>query len=381
MKVSGLFAGIGGIERGFAASGHEAVLLCELWEPAKAVLDAQFPDVAKHSDITELDALPGDTEILTAGFPCQDLSQAGSTRGIDGSRSGLVSNVFRLIDAHDVPIVVLENVSFMLQLDRGKAMRRLVEAFEQRGYRWAYRVVNSLGLVPQRRERVFMVATRQEPAPWDVLFVDEADWPVPATSLDTHAHGFYWTEGTRGLGWAPDSIPTLKNGSTVGIPSPPAILLPDGKVIKPDLRDAERLQGFPENWTESATLVARPSLRWSLLGNAVTVPIAEWLGRRLVNPGTYSNERDRPLHRDARWPTAAHGDLRTRRSVDIGPIPVAKQREKLHEFLRYPGEPLSARATRGFLKRADASSLRFVPGFKERLRLHLARMERTAIAA
>ena len=78
-------------------------------------------------------------------------------------------------------------------------------------------------------------------------------------------HGFYWTEGVRGLGWAPDAIPTLKNGSTIGIASPPAILLPWGEVMTPDIRDAERLQGFAEDWTlpaESVSLDLR--LRWSL---------------------------------------------------------------------------------------------------------------------
>lgn len=381
MKVSGLFVGIGGIERGFEAAGHDPLLMCELWEPARAVLDAQFPDVPKFSDVVSLDALPEDTEVLTAGFPCQDLSQAGTTKGIEGSRSGLVSNVFRLLDSHDVPVVVLENVSFMLQLNRGMAMAKLVEAFETRGYRWAYRVVNSIGCVPQRRERVFLVASKGELDPWDVLFADEANWPVPETSLDTHAHGFYWTEGTRGLGWASDAIPTLKNGSTVGIPSPPAILLPSGLVIKPDLRDAERLQGFPEDWTRPAEDVARPSLRWALIGNAVTAPVAQWLGERLASPGEYNIERDERVLGDGPWPRAARSDGHARHAVRIGPVPMIHERPKLHEFLNYPGTHLSLRATRGFLKRADASSLRFVPGFKDRVRAHLQSMEQQAIAA
>lgn len=381
MKVCGLFAGIGGIELGLSAAGHEALHLCELWEPARAVLDARFPGIPTSDDVVRLNSLPRETEVLTAGFPCQDLSQAGSTKGIEGSRSGLVSNVFRLLDSHDVPVVVLENVSFMLQLNRGMAMVRLVEAFEERGYRWAYRVVNSLAFLPQRRERVYMVASKGQPAPWDVLFADEAQRPALDTTLDSHAHGFYWTEGTRGLGWAPDSIPTLKNGSTVGIPSPPAILMPNGDVVKPDIRDAERLQGFPEDWTEPAETVARASLRWSLLGNAVTVPVAQWLGERLATPGIYETGRDESLQPDAKWPSAARGDLRTRRAVSIGPIPRAQERPNLHEFLTHQGTPLSARATRGFLKRADASTLRFVPGFKERLRCHLAKMEQSALAA
>ena len=98
MKVAGLFAGIGGFERGLAASGHETSLLCEIWEPARAVLAARMPDVPCKSDIRTLKALPRDVELLVGGFPCQDLSQAGLTAGIGGTRSGLIGEVFRLLD-------------------------------------------------------------------------------------------------------------------------------------------------------------------------------------------------------------------------------------------------------------------------------------------
>jgi DNA (cytosine-5)-methyltransferase 1 len=249
VKVAGLFAGIGGFERGLATAGHKPVLLCEIWEPARAVLAARMPDTPCKRDIRELKSLPREVELITAGFPCQDLSQAGQTLGIGGSRSGLVGEIFRLLDRRRVPWVVLENVSFMLRLDKGSGMRTLVEAFEERGYRWAYRVVNSLSFVPQRRERVLFVATTTETDPASVILTEEAEPKLLPTNLDAYAHGFYWTEGIRGLGWAPDAIPTLKNGSTVGIASPPAILLPSGDVVTPDIRDAERLQGFPENWT------------------------------------------------------------------------------------------------------------------------------------
>lgn len=70
------------------------------------------------------------------------------------------------------------------------------------------------------------------------------------------AFGFYWTEGTRGLGAAVDAVPTLKGGSTIGIPSPPGILLPGGRVVTPRIEDAERLQGFEAGWTEPAEAVA-----------------------------------------------------------------------------------------------------------------------------
>jgi DNA (cytosine-5)-methyltransferase 1 len=134
--------------------------------------------------------LPADVDLLTAGFPCQDLSQAGTTAGIQGKRSGLIGHVFRLLNRRRVPIVLLENVPFMLQLDKGSVMDRLTRAFEELGYRWAYRTVNSLAFLPQRRERVFFVASRCDVDPATVLFADDVTPPSPLTKLDTHAHGF-----------------------------------------------------------------------------------------------------------------------------------------------------------------------------------------------
>src|SRR5690606_34087803 len=138
---------------------------------------------------------------------------------------------------------------------------------------------------PQRRRRVYLLASL-EGDPRTVLFADEAG-PAAEPKLNGHqvACGLYWTEGIRGLGWAVDAVPTLTGGSTVGIPSAPAILLPNGNVVLPDIRDAERLQGFPADWTKPAEKVARPGVRWKLVGNAVSVLAAEWIGRRMVKPG------------------------------------------------------------------------------------------------
>jgi DNA (cytosine-5)-methyltransferase 1 len=375
MQVGALFAGIGGLELGLHEAGHRTVFTCELWEPAIAVLKDRFVGVPNRPDVRTLRSLPSNLGLLTAGFPCQDLSQAGMTAGITGERSGLVDHVFRLLDKRRVPVVVLENVSFMLQLDRGAAMNSLAAAFEERGYRWAYRTVNSLSFLPQRRERVFFVASACDLEPEKVLFADDAQPVHPQTKLTTKAHGFYWTEGVRGLGWAPDSVPTLKNGSTVGIPSPPAILLPSGVVIKPDIRDAERLQGFPEDWTKPAEEVARNSLRWSLIGNAVTVAVAAWLGRRLSQPGFYFGDLDMPWPRRTAWPRAARYDGQRRIAVNIGMYPVWEKRPPLHKFLKYTGTCLSARATSGFLSRTRKSSLRFPAGFLEAMQSHLKEVE------
>src|SRR6266566_1304592 len=97
LAVVGLFAGIGGIETGLHAAGHESVLLCEIDDSARAVLDARFPGVQLERDVTQLAELPR-CDLLAAGFPCQDLSQAGRTAGIGGRNSGLVESVFHLLE-------------------------------------------------------------------------------------------------------------------------------------------------------------------------------------------------------------------------------------------------------------------------------------------
>jgi DNA (cytosine-5)-methyltransferase 1 len=79
------------------------------------------------------------------------------------------------------------------------------------------------------------------------------------------------------------------------IPSPPAIVLPDGDVVLPLIQDLERLQGFPIDWTEPAVQSQDGRLRWTLVGNAVSVPVSQWLGRRLSSvSGEYDSCGDTP---------------------------------------------------------------------------------------
>src|SRR5262245_9745417 len=102
LKTVGLFAGIGGIEVGLERAGHQTLLLCENDPSAQKVLQTRFPGIQIESDVRELKSLPLGTTLLAGGFPCQDLSQAGTTAGIDGTRSGLVGEVFRLLEANPV---------------------------------------------------------------------------------------------------------------------------------------------------------------------------------------------------------------------------------------------------------------------------------------
>lgn len=380
-NVAGLFAGIGGFELGLHQAGHATALVCDILPTARAVLSDRFPGVDYRDDITRLRSLPKSIDLIAAGFPCQDLSQAGRTAGLAGLRSGLVGEVFRLLSRRRVPTVVIENVPFMLQLDGGNAIRAIVDEFEKRGYRWAYRVVDSWSFgLAQRRERVFLVASRLlDPAA--VLLSDDAPLQRPASALGRRPHGFYWTEGLGGLGWAVDAVPTLKNGSTIGIPSPPAVLMPDGRVIRLSIEDGERLQGFDADWTQPAERVARPGARWSLVGSAVSVPVARWIGNRLARPGSYDVSRDLPFPAVGKAPRAARSDGRNRHAIAISSDPLGLAPPPLESFLcgAQQQELLSVKATAGFLSRTRRAKLRFEPGFIDAVERHLRAMDPTAL--
>jgi DNA (cytosine-5)-methyltransferase 1 len=203
--------------------------------------------------------------------------------------------------------------------------------------------------------------------------------------------GFYWTEGLRGLGWAVDAVPTLKGGSTVGIPSPPAIWVPrSGFIGTPQIRDAERLQGFDADWTSPAVddaeavenQVLRRRLRnhrWKLVGNAVSVPVATWVGRGLASPGEFDGRlSDEPLKPGVAWPRAAWGHKNRVYPVNVSAWPVREPGRHLHEFLKEELSELSERATAGFHSRLNAAecTLRPLPAFKDAIARHLQKMRR-----
>jgi DNA (cytosine-5)-methyltransferase 1 len=308
--------------------------------------------------VRELKAPPVSAHVITAGFPCTDLSQAGQLAGLAGAQSGLVREVFRLLRARATPWVIFENVPFMLHQRDGEALRYILCSLERLGYAWAYRVVDSRSFgVPQRRRRVFVVASLEDD-PRTVLLSDDAGPPPEVTDDSRAACGFYWTEGNTGIGWAVDAIPPLKGGSGVGIPSPPAILMPSGAIVTPDIRDAERLQGFPANWTAIAGRRGAERRRWKLVGNAVTVGAARWLGNRLASPRPYDGSNDEPLRRNIKWPPAAWNLDGRRFASDVSAWPLRLKTIPLEQFLRHPGAPLSGRATRGFYTRLVASELR-----------------------
>lgn len=374
----GLFAGIGGFEEGLRRSGIRSELLCELDPAASEVLKRRFGEARVDGDIHGLRSIPR-VDLVAAGFPCQDLSQAGRTTGINGRDSSLVNELFRLISKRgNTPRwVLLENVPFMLHLNRGGAMRYVTHHLEELGFTWAYRVVDTRAFgLPQRRKRVFVLASKTEDPRGVLLASNEPERSIDQDLVD--AFGFYWTEGNRGLGWAVDSIPALKIGSRISIPSSPAIWIRSKRqIVLPDISDAERLQGFRAGWTKPPVVagVASDRDRWRLVGNAVSVPVAKWIGDRIRTPKENDSSYDVAVSKYDRWGNAGWGRKGERYNTTLSDWPVSRRYKSLIEFLNHPVRPLSAKASAGFLRRASASSLRINEEFLADVAHHLRYMK------
>jgi DNA (cytosine-5)-methyltransferase 1 len=112
------------------------------------------------------------------------------------------------------------------------------------------------------------------------------------------------------------------------------------------------------------------------VGNAVSVPMAEWVGNRLADPSGDSPEGTL-LKRGVTWPTAAWGRNEQVYAVDVSSWPLRMPATSLREFLRFPRSPLSLRAAAGFYGRAIDSCLRFEEGFLQDVKLHIDGMARS----
>lgn len=180
-----LFAGIGGIRLGFQAHGGKCVYSSEFDGPAQKTYAANFGEVP-YGDITlrkTKDAIPPGFDIVCAGFPCQAFSMAGKRMGFNDNYKGLCrgtlfKEVVEICERHKPKAVFCENVKGLLIHDRGRTLRVIKGSFEELGYRFFHAVLNSKDFgVPQNRERLYMVALRNDIVA--KLANGDPDWAFP----------------------------------------------------------------------------------------------------------------------------------------------------------------------------------------------------------
>lgn len=170
-----LFAGIGGLRRGFEAIGGQCVYTCEWNEFSQSTYLANFPGDAHSiaSDIRDVkvEAVP-EHDVLLAGFPCQPFSIAGvSKKNALGMPHGfrcdaqgtLFFDVARILDACRPKAFLLENVKNLVSHDKGHTFRVIHRTLtEELGYQVAAKVIDARPFVPQHRERIFIVGFRDK---------------------------------------------------------------------------------------------------------------------------------------------------------------------------------------------------------------------------
>ena len=164
MKVLDLFAGIGGFTIGLEKAGFETVAFCEIEPYAQKVLKKNWPEVPIYDDVRTITAerLVSDgirVDVITGGFPCQDISVAGNQAGIaDGTRSGLWSECARLIGELRPRYAIFENVTNLLNGERGDWFKRVLWDISAIGYdaEWHCIPASELG-AHHHRDRVWII--------------------------------------------------------------------------------------------------------------------------------------------------------------------------------------------------------------------------------
>ena len=165
MKVLDLFSGIGGFSVGLEATGMQTVAFCETDKYCKKVLKKNWPEVPIYDDVRELTAgrLLADgieVDVITGGFPCQDISLAGKQEGIAaGTRSGLWTECARLLGELRPQYAIFENVTNLLNGQRGDWFKRVLWDISALGYdaEWHCIPASELG-AHHHRDRIWIIA-------------------------------------------------------------------------------------------------------------------------------------------------------------------------------------------------------------------------------
>lgn len=196
-----------------------------------------------------------DHDLLVGGFPCQSFSIAGKRGGFEDTRGTLFFEIARIVKQKQPRLLLLENVKGLLSHDKGKTFETIISTLDELGYDCQWQVLNSKNFgVPQNRERVFIVGHLRGTSRPEVF--------PRNTSNPQRWYGF--REVKSGL--AP-TIPARAREDGSGQP-----VVAEGLSIRRLTPvECERLQGFPDTWTEGVS----ETQRYKCLGNAVTVNVIE----------------------------------------------------------------------------------------------------------
>ena len=294
MKIIDLFSGIGGFSLGFQRAGYNFTehYFSEIDKHAIANYKYNFPNAKHIGDITTIQpANLAGADIITFGSPCVDFSVAGRRAGLAGTKSSLIQYAIALITCVRPSVVIWENVKGAFSSNARADFWAILQAFANiGGYRLEWQLLNTSWVLPQNRERIYLIghlAGQSEPGVFpiteDDFFTTEKAQIQSQTPICTtlKASGSMRPEDTYII---PKEANTLTGGGkSGGLHSDMTVI---GGVRRLTEIECERLQGFPDNYTQYGNYNGRirrisKTNRYKLIGNAVTVDIVELIAKRL----------------------------------------------------------------------------------------------------
>ena len=285
LRVLDLFSGVGGFGFGLERSGgFEVGGFCEIEKHCTKVLNKNFVGVPVFSDITKLSVTEGEYDVLTGGFPCQDISIAGKNSGIDGEKSGLWKEYKRLIKQGKPKYAIIENVFALL----GRGLEVILQDLAEIGYdaTWTLYDTKYFGK-PQRRHRVYIVAVRDGIPPDSDLFeTGLRDLSEGRPMLESFNKGFRW-DFKEGEGDEHTFAFVTRQRSNefkeTGLSSTLAkrdyksyvdLVLHNDVIRRVTPEERMRLQGFPSSWLNGCGLTKKEMFTC----NGMSVPVVEYIG-------------------------------------------------------------------------------------------------------
>jgi len=250
-----------------------------------------------YGDITKIKAeeLP-DFDLLVGGFPCQSFSIAGKRKGFEDTRGTLFFDLTRILQAKKPSYFIFENVKGLLNHDKGNTFVTIITTITELGYDCQWQVLNSKNFgVPQNRERVFIIGhLRGKPRP-KVFPIGEDAREIIGKHKERKIEIIGTTNTMQGGNrqpfikavLTPNRLKKRQNGRRIKEHGEPSFTLTGqdqhGVQIGPKIRrltpkECERLQGFPDGWTENIS----DTQRYKCLGNAVSVPVIKAIVKRLI---------------------------------------------------------------------------------------------------
>ena len=299
MKFFDLFCGVGGFRLGTEANGNVCIGSCEIDKYARQTYAKNFGHEPEYTDVRKIN--PGELEdfdCLCAGFPCQAFSIAGKRRGFDDTRGTLFFEIMRIAREKQPSILFLENVKGLLSHDKGETFRTIIESMDELGYDVEWQVLDSANWVPQHRERIFIIgylrgkSRSQVFSPHDT-FQDQDDRNTNKSQESISATLTTKQDRYPNAGFIVEPVSTLNkdtyrgNGRRMKSNNEDSFTITtldrhgirlDGKYRFFTPLECERLQGFPDGWTEGVSDVQR----YKQMGNAVTATVVEYIAQLLT---------------------------------------------------------------------------------------------------